>query len=338
MSAARNVSQNPAQVAQRWVATARERMAASPPPPAPNPSGAKDVMLRVLRGRHTGAEAEISSGRIAIGSSLDSDIVLTDRGVMPEHLVVDLVGKPGARTLTVSALAGGVLVAGEEVQSGAPRAFAMPLTIDIGDVGIQFVDPVPGERKALSMWTALPLAVAAGIGAGALGTWLTSSSTNTPQFPTPPRMAAPGPASAPTAPRLGVVNLANAARTMEQQLAAAGLDKQIKVKQRDNVLMAEGNLPLDAHPKWRAIKAAVRDSVSERLLIADLVKPIDTDEGPRNLIAAVSGGKNPSVTATNGKRAQIGEILSDGWVVRQITAEAILLERGGSRVTVKLTP
>jgi hypothetical protein len=334
MTAARDLRQTPARFVQRLAATARRRDAASPS----LARSSREVTLRVTRGRHQGAEAELVGGRITIGSSLDGDIVLTDRGIAAQHLTVDMVGKPGARSLTISALETGVLIGGDELAPGTPRSFKMPVTIDIADAVLQFVDPVPAERASLSVVTALPLAVAAGIGAGALGTWAFS-----PQGPpasyTPSRTYVGAPSTAAPSPLpTGTIALTDAAKAMQLQITAAGFEKQIKVTQRDNVLMAEGTLPVDAFPKWRAIKIAVRDNTSERLLIADMVKPLDTSEGPRAMIAAVTGGKIPSVMGTNGKRAGIGEILADGWVVRQITADAVQLERGGSRVTVKLTP
>jgi hypothetical protein len=327
MATTGNFKQAPLRLTQRLAAAARgksqlaDASRGGSQAKAPSSSRGRDVTLAVTRGRHAGAEAEVMNGRVTIGASLDGDIVLTDRGIAAQHLIVDLVGKPGARSLTLSALAPGVLVGGEEL-----------------GVGIQFADPSPADRTSLSVITALPLAVAAGIGAGALGTWATSSSPSLPPLAPQSRTYA-GPSAAPAGlPRAGTIALADAAKTMERQLAAAGLDKQIKISQRDNVLTADGAVPMDAFPKWRAIKIALRDSVSERVLIADMVKPVETSDGPRAMIAAVNGGKSPSVTGVNGKRAGIGETLGDGWIVREITSEVVQLERGGSRVTVKLTP
>jgi hypothetical protein len=341
MTAAHEFRQAPSTLADRLRAAIPRRAQAGVAGSTTSQAGT-DVRLRVLRGRHQGAEAELLPGRINIGSSLDGDIVLTDRGVSAQHVVVELAGNPGARTLALSAVGAGVLVAGEELAVGATKSFAMPVTIDIADAGLEFIDPVPrtGGVSIARMARAsvvLPAAVVAGMGVGALGSWLATPAT-LPNFTPRPGPTAPL-AGQPTAQRLGVAPLTDAARIMERQLMAAGLDKQIRVAQRDNVLVAEGTLSIDAHPKWRAIKAAVREGVSERLLIADMVKPLEAgDSGMRAMIAAVTGGKSPAVIGVNGKRAGPGETLIDGWIVKQITAEAVQLERGGSKVTVKLSP
>jgi Inner membrane component of T3SS, cytoplasmic domain len=293
------------------------------------------LQIAVVAGRHKGARSDVGHEPTVIGAGLDCDIVLTDIGIKSRHVTLEPRGRGRGRYVAVTAHEPGVIIAGEDVAPGATVVSALPLSLDIGSARIDVTGTVaPAGERTLNMWFALPLAVAAGAGIGALLTW--GSAPSMPALSGVPAIRAAAPSGLPAA--TPTVAVADVRAVMQRQLAATGLDKHIKISQRDNVILAEGNLPHDAYPTWRQVKAAINASSKERLLIADMVKPIEPGDGPRGLIAAVTLGKSPSVMGTNGRRAGIGEMLADGWIVRQITTDDVQLERGGNRVTIKLSP
>ncbi len=285
--------------------------------------------VTVTRGRHKGATADIVGLRASVGQALDCDIVLTDANIASRHVILDFTGTPGSRSAVVTAGETGAVVAGHAIQPGVARTQRLPLQIDVGDATIEITDRAKTATRALNMTLAIPLAVGAGAGIGTLLTWGSAPDVVLPSA-RPQAPIASTPRAAPT------IALPDVARQMDGMLATAGLQKQIKLTQRDNVILAEGTLPLDAFAKWRQIKAAVRESTSDRIVIADVVKPGDTSAGPANMIASVSNGKVPFVTGSNGKRAAVGEPLADGWIVRHITPQSVLLERGTAKMTIKL--
>ena len=48
------------------------------------------LILRVLSGQHRGAELPLPPGKYVLGSSDEADIIISDPGIAPEHLTIEI--------------------------------------------------------------------------------------------------------------------------------------------------------------------------------------------------------------------------------------------------------
>jgi Inner membrane component of T3SS, periplasmic domain len=117
---------------------------------------------------------------------------------------------------------------------------------------------------------------------------------------------------------------------LRQRLLTAGLDKTLSVERRGNMLVVDGIVSSATYGRWREVKDAL-SGIPNALgssVITDLVKTSTSANVPNNSIASVVLGKTPYVMSTNGRRARVGEVLEDGWLVEAITADTVTMRRG----------
>jgi Inner membrane component of T3SS, periplasmic domain len=117
---------------------------------------------------------------------------------------------------------------------------------------------------------------------------------------------------------------------LKQRIASAGLDRALRVERREGTIVVDGTVGSDGYGRWREVKdAAAKEAAGPgQRAITDLVKTSTAASLQNNTIASVVLGKAPYVLSANGRRASVGELLEDGWLVESISAQTVTLRRG----------
>lgn len=274
------------------------------------------LLLSVRKGRHQGASVSIDRRHFTIGSSLESDVVLTDRGVAAAHVSITRTGSGLTDRIAVEVLADDVIVGGEAPPPGVTSIVTLPTDIHIADSVVHIEG---GQAKAtVSTLTKL---VPVGIAVGALLGLLV------PLLPSVLTTLLPG--NSPVLSRgTGEVIGEETLALVRARIAAAGLGPGIEVNARGSAVVVRGQLGEADFGRWRTLKSAL---IGEGLVgsgLLDLVSPASAGALANGVLAAVVMQPVPTVIGMDGRRAKVGEVLADGWMVKEISGEAVVLERG----------
>ncbi len=88
------------------------------------------VQLSVLTGVHSGAQCGLPDGESSIGSGMADNVVLSDAGILPNHLTIEMQGA----SATLRAAHDGVAVNGVVLAPGAPFSAVPPFELAFADV------------------------------------------------------------------------------------------------------------------------------------------------------------------------------------------------------------
>ena len=276
------------------------------------------VRVSVLTGRHKGAVANVNSGRMVIGSSTNADIVITDEGIADEHVRVTARRNWWSSQIEVQSL-NGTFVVGYQVPNEAGSLIVnLPADVVVGSTRIRFESTVPRNE----LWTSgrgLMMAIFIGAALGLILPFLPVISGSIPTFWSPAASQ----------------SQVSSVDGILQQLSNSGLVGKVHVSERWGTFIFRGTLPVGEYEKWRAVK---RQLLAQGLTVEKMVDLVGSSTAGRTrqkIISAVVMDPEPMVIAYNGRKARVGELLVDGWVVKEISGDVVLLQRGQQSVRVR---
>src|ERR1700741_618605 len=91
------------------------------------------LKVRVVTGRHAGATQVIDQKAFVVGSSLESDIVLTDASVLAKHAKFT----PGDNAVELEALEGDITVGAQIIRPGSKVKTQYPVRCALGAAEIE---------------------------------------------------------------------------------------------------------------------------------------------------------------------------------------------------------
>ncbi|MCJ8141076.1 SctD/MshK family protein [Falsirhodobacter halotolerans] len=270
-------------------------------------------VVSVLDGAHRGAHAPVHGDVCTIGSGPQSDILLTDEGVVANHLRLRFHG----RQMAVDALGGDVGIEGRvPVQRGHGTRVVMPAILTLGSTTIRVGRPVMAEGRRRG-W----LIGAAALFALAFGLTYTSHVTGVGQAQVQDRPAEP--TVVPSAP----VDT-SAPDALRARIAEADLP--LVVSATDHRLNVVGDLTDDRREVWQDIRRWFdRTYGATHVLTAEVVfRPVAAP--PSFAFQAVWFGPDPYVVDARGERRYPGAALQDGWMLKSITPGRITVAQGST--------
>lgn len=318
------------------------------------------ALLIVQRGRHAGARVSIYEPEFLIGSAMDCGAVLTDPGVEAHHCVITIGRRFMRPAMSVLAADGAVTSNGRTANRGGTLDLEFPATIRLAGAEVQ-IESAPRAPRQIGRKLIVPASIA---GAALLGygyAQMTSRmpkpwadiaqspgvggqapgrTTATQQSSLPSSQSASGsqggtaPASGQTASKAPTDNAPAEVTDLRQRLLRVGLP--ITVEKRGNAVVAEGTVDGERYAQWREAKLAFLTANSNRVVV-DMVKLSTAATPSRGLVASVVYGTTPYIISTSGRRARVGEVIDDGWVVESIRADSVNLKRGSATTTIPLT-
>jgi hypothetical protein len=310
------------------------------------------LRLEIVTGAHHGAVVTLEPGEYRIGSSPDADIVLSDDGVVAEHAAVH-VGPDGVR---VDAIGADVSVGDEPLPHSRGCRLRLPANFSVGAARIELVDLTErnaAQRTGLTLKSSALLAAAVAcvgviivittitarqfssrVTAGPAQSQAAAARTPAPREPVIVATAAPaaaGVAVPPSAaPSTGAVEEALAA--LRGRLAAADI-KSIDITAEDGRLVARGTLSGHETADWPAIQQWFDKTYGSTILLSARIMPGAVPNLPSLQIQAVWYGERPYVMLADGEHYFKGAVLDNGWSIRDILADRLVLAKDGNTVT-----
>lgn len=288
------------------------------------------LRLVVVKGRHEGASLAINRREFTIGSSIESDIVLSDPEIAETHVRIKRNSGVLTDRIEVTALVDDVVVGSEEPAAGTTAVTSLPADIHIGN-SIVRVEGVPSCKSRSWAFALFPAGVILG---GLLGLLVT-------KLPGSLGLLVPnwGGAVEPVESVPSVdAKAADAKATAEKiraRLTEAGLAAVMEVVTRGPVIIVRGRAGSADLAKWRALRRKLQAEGVVPGRLVDLVGLVASGAVTSKLVAAVVMLPEPMVISVDGRRAKVGQVLSKGWVVQEIGAEHVVLLRGEQTVKIK---
>jgi hypothetical protein len=303
------------------------------------------LKFEVVAGTHQGAVVMLDRGDHRIGSSPDADIVLSDSGIAAEHAVLRIAHS----TVRIDATGADVMVEQELLPVSRGRRVRLPVSFTLGASRIHLSDSdrdAPGQRlAALGRWVigkpltatgllacfvlavtvvaqGLPrklhtvdLAVTTGFAdAGALQHLDLAAAPST---------ASSEGQSAPTA--------EDAAHKLRARLETANIQT-LHVSVVDGRLAVAGKVSKQDAIAWAAIQQWFDQTYGGRLVLATEVGAASEVRSlPKLQLQAISYGEHRYIVMGDGERYFEGAVLDNGWILREIGEDRLLLAKDGEQ-------
>jgi hypothetical protein len=318
--------------------------------PAAGERTSKDYGVSIRSGRHAGAAVRLAAGRYALGSAADADILLSDAGIAPTHVEVDL--RDGVCRLR--AVDGAVLVDGRSLATGVRAELRLPSEFSLGGVRIAVSSelsaaPSPvrlGRRRVRLMAGAVGALAVMGVIGGIVLDGMPAASRGFPETKRPIGVADFGHAGLSAAGAVAAVEpavevtpederpVAVAAGALGRRLRSAGLTGLVSVRVAGSTIEAWGSVRPENERDWLSVQAWFDETYRGRMPLLARVK---VDEGaaavPRFAIRGIWTGADAYVIASDGEKYGVGSKLPGGWAIERIEREQIVVSRQGDRVS-----
>jgi hypothetical protein len=307
--------------------------------------------VRICSGRHAGAEITLAPGSYVLGAGADSDIVLTDEGMVSRHVEIRL----DTSFCRIWSLDGGVRVYDRLINPGGKVVVELPSEFICGSVKVTLSRP-PVVRARRKRWRAQFLVGFAGM--AVIGGGVVLSGT-LPAFGTPmlaggsPSDAghASGGAIAVSTPISGAVipasvssrdgtrpvaagdGAAAAAASLAMRLSTAGMGERVVVRANGDIVEATGAIPPEYSGEWTSAQIWFDETFKGRFLLLHKVKVEANTAAPKLAIQAIWAGAGSYVIGADGDKYGEGATLPGGWRIETIAAHQVIVSRRGERVS-----
>jgi hypothetical protein len=330
------------------VTASTARPAASPPPhevegqggaqsAAPPRRKSAKLKFEVVAGTHQGALLLLDWADYRIGSSPDADIVLSDEGVAPEHAVLH-VGPGGVR---IDATGGSVTIEHEPLALWRGRRVRLPANITLGAARIHLggddlgprLDELGRElgRRVLHN----PLTGAAVLACLVIAVTVARELPQTARASRDGEHTGAAEVAAWERPTSGAKTQSvaeAAARELSTRLDAANI-RTLRVTTADGRVAVAGKVTKEEAVSWAAIQQWFDQAYSGGIVLTTEISP--TAEGrtmPALQLQAIWYGEHPYILTAGGERYFEGAVLDNGWIIREIGEDRLLLAKGGETV------
>jgi hypothetical protein len=298
----------------------------------------RPFVIDVTGGAHTGARAEFAKPSCSIGSSIQSDIVLRDAGIEPIHARMRRRGG----SIEIDAVGGDVgLFGGDIISRGHGRLCRLPLEAAFGDARIRLTQAGTAHRRGgfanrTLLAAGMLLFLVAGLSFAANRLSLAGTGEHGAARKLTQLAFADGSQNVMTdATQVGGVgaSLTEAREQLQAHLRQASLA--LDVEKDNGRLVVSGTIPEGRSDAWTATQAWFDETYGGRFLLASSVATGAAVAAPRLKLRAIWYGERPYVIAADGARYHEGAFTGDGWVVKHIGEQELLLTKDGASVALK---
>jgi hypothetical protein len=286
--------------------------------------------LEIVEGLHQGVRLALDGAEYTVGPNAQSDIVLRDEGVLPNHAKLVLEGSE----LRVEATGGEVGVGKSRIGIGQGCKVRLPATVTIGKATLQFVPGRGGGspfKAALDRAAEHPVGIAGGVLACAVAALVITQGMK-PAGSNPIAAASIVDQNFSEMRDAGRLNAAatapattdSAVAELTARLQEAGIHT-IRIGSSDGRVSAEGRLSEQQAGEWASIQRWFDGKYgSSAVLTANVA--IGAISGPPPVrLQAVWFGQRPYIIAENGSRYYEGAVLESGWIVQRIAEDRVVL-------------
>lgn len=300
----------------------------------PSLPGSKPAVptLEVIAGLHTGVSVSLDEPAYCLGASDEVDLVLRDAGVAPRHAVLRL----EKNTVAVEAIGGDVLTAEKRIPLGKGLRLPLPVELSVGGARIRLSAPLTKLVALSKRWPVTHVGMMALFGAAVLLGLYTLIGTSEAEDRLLPIANAPvSPALDSGAGQEPVVRDDQVARQLLSRLEAAGLSA-LHVESQGRHFMLSGEIDTAQQPAWVDIQKWFDGEYGSSHVLVSSVMLRKAPVSPRVRFQAVWLGQDPYVVSESGTRLYPGASLDDGWVLKGIEPQRIVLSRNGHEFALTL--
>jgi hypothetical protein len=310
----------------------------------------KSVKLKfeVVAGTHQGAVVMLDRADYRIGSSPDADIVLSDSGVASAHAVLRIEHS----AVRIDATGADVTVEQELLPLSRGRRVRLPVSFTLGAARISLSDSNrddSGQRlREFGRWVIRKPLTAAGVLAcfvlavtvvaqglprkvRTVDLAVTTGSSGAGALEHLASDLAAGPPSASTDGRSASA-AEDVAHELSARLEAANIQT-LRVSVVDGRLAVTGKVSKQDAIAWAAIQQWFDQTYGGRLVLATEVSPASEVRSPLPTLQlqAISYGEHPYIVMGDGERYFEGAVLDNGWILREIGEDRLLLAKDGEQ-------
>jgi hypothetical protein len=318
------------------------------------------VELAVVSGIHHGVVITLACADYAVGSAPNADIVLRDPGVAAEHARL----RVERGLVCVEATGGNVAVGQTFVEKGHGCRVREPVDITLGEARLRLspIDSADGvlglelrkflagrshalgeapsgvelrkfladrPRALVGAVTCLILAVSIVVARGF------ASSARAPTAEGSTRVAFTDRAEIPqstTNEQAATTTMDHAMRDLTDHLARANIHM-LHISTVDDRLVVTGKLNRQEAVAWAAVQQWFDQTYGDFVLTANVTVG-DGQDTPSFQLQAVWYGDQPYVIGSDGERYYQGSVLDNGWVIREVDEDRLLLNKGSETLVV----
>ncbi len=293
--------------------------------------GKGDLGLQVIAGLHCGVDLKLEIRDYRIGSSSGADIVLRDPNIAPEHAIL----RVSRSAVRVEATGGDVGYEGGVLAQGHGCRLQYPTELTLGEAKIrltgmpdlrvlaaarygQLIHSFVSSRPAAAGFAVLLAAAVLSFGAASLSS----------QGPAGPGRGRTGATSSTT--KQGDASVAEeAAVQFKRHLKEAKIDG-VRVSVSGNVLSVSGRIPRTSMVSWNSVLKWLDETYGRQAILSSTVEFFTEDgKDPVKLrLQSVWFGEKPYIILEDGAHYHVGSLLDNGWTVKEIGEEKIVLARG----------
>ena len=297
-----------------------------------------DPILTIESGAQSGARTTISPGLHSVGADLGSDVVLFDPVLAGTHLTLEReAGEREPGGIRLRALGGPVSLAdGTELAPGEATLCRGSTRFRAGGTSFRLDNPRTAQPRPARRLPARRLtgrAALVGLGLGAACTLAAAVGITLAAAPTAEAVLPPARAEAKAAPVRPASPVAGVLEAVRARLASAGFETVSLAALPDGSVAARGQIAPPQEAAWRDVERWFDGAYGGRAVLVDQVRV--AAEAPPLAVQAVWPGRNPYVVDGSGEKLFVGAPLPGGWTIEGISAERILLRRGGQTLAVR---
>ncbi len=294
--------------------------------------------FEVLAGVHRGATVTLHKvADYRIGCSPQADIVLRDLGVAPEHAVLRI----ESAAVRIDATGGEVFIEQKSIPLGHGCRLRLPAELALGEARLRLsrsgAYPVLRDGRHLLIQASRSLAdkpIAIASAAICLAVVVTAFAVERPRAVQMNGAQAETGASAAQGPRANSKasgTAQQAVRELDARLRAAKIHT-LQVNAIDGRLVVSGKLIKQQDLEWAAIRQWFDRTYGGGIVLSANVTANERPAMPTLQLQAIWYGDRPYIITTHGERYYQGAVLDNGWIVRQIGEDHLLLAKAGETV------
>ena len=282
------------------------------------------LALSVRSGRHAGAQQAISMTAFSIGSSFESDLVLSDPSVWPSHARLSV----RDQMIKVEAVASPLFVNGTELALNAAAETRLPSRLRVGDIEID-IGSVGFTSNIGSQMPKILIGLAALLILGGSSVFLLQGGS---LFGAKPASLSRSQPSGERASSLSLAEIHSAANILRERLAAAKIST-VQIVESAGMIRAKGTVTSASKDSWDALQVWFDDTYGRGVLLQSEVAVLNPEAPtPPIAIQSVWTGKQPYLIDGQGKKHFEGVLLKDGWIIERIEPEKVTLTRNNQRM------
>jgi hypothetical protein len=305
------------------------------------------LRFEVVAGTHQGAVVMLDRADYRIGSSPDADIILSDSGVAADHAVLHI----EQSTVRIDATGADIRVGQELLPVSRGRRVRLPVSFTLGTARIHLCGPnrdTAGQRLGeigrvvigkpltatgvLACFVLAVTMVAQGLPRKARTADL-AVTTGFSEAGASERLAsglAQGPSTA-SSEGQSASTADDAAHQLTARLNAANIQT-LRVSVVDGRLAVAGKVSKQDAAAWAAIQQWFDQTYGARLVLATEVSAASESRSlPKLKLQAISYGEHPYIMMGDGERYYEGAVLDNGWILREIGEDRLLLAKEGEQ-------